>query len=116
MTNSPPPENDLSHEFTLLAENLKRVLQSAWESDERRKVQAEVERGVASLNVALTNFAQSDGAQKMKTELNDLREKAQLDKVEANVHEGVLSALRQLNAALEKAAKPEEKKDTNNEL
>jgi hypothetical protein len=115
MSDQIPPENDVSREFAALGENLKKVLQAAWESDERRKLQQELEKGASALGASLTDFAQSESGQKIKADLDELREKAQFDKVETNVRDGVLTALRQLNAALEKAAQPKKPEDPQGE-
>jgi hypothetical protein len=46
MTDPLPPENDLAAEFRRLGENLRSALQSAWESEERLRLQDEIERGL----------------------------------------------------------------------
>ena len=44
---TPTPENELADELRNLGHNLKGILQAAWESEERRKLQNEIQAGLA---------------------------------------------------------------------
>lgn len=101
---TPPPENELVDELKNLGQNLKGVLQAAWESDERRKLQQELQKGMDEFQKAIANFESSPTGQKLKSEAHDLSERLRTGEVESKLRDDLLSALRTLNAELTKAA------------
>jgi ElaB/YqjD/DUF883 family membrane-anchored ribosome-binding protein len=109
MDQSTPPESDLTAAFRQLGDNLKRALQAAWESQERQQLQNEVVSGLAELERVLRetgqDFTQGETGQRLKEELEDLRNRVRTGEVQARVSEELLSALRTLSAELEKAAR-----------
>ena len=109
-SDSPPPENELADELRNLGQNLKGILQAAWESEERRKLQKEIQAGLAELQKTVADLAASPSGQRLKAEVQDLGERARSGQVEAQLRNDLLAALRTINAELEKAAKRE--KDT----
>lgn len=100
--------NDVVGELKALGENLRLVLQAAWESDERKKLQGEVEAGLSDLVSALqsagTEFAQSPAGQRLKAEAESLKTRVRDSHAEDRVRDELLSALRKANAELKKAA------------
>ncbi len=109
MDQTPPPESDLTAAFRQLGDNLKRALQAAWESQERQQLQSEVASGLSELERVLREtgqeFTQGETGQRLKAELDDLRDRVRSGEVQARVSGELLSALQTLNAELERAAR-----------
>jgi hypothetical protein len=97
---------EVASEFKDLGDNLKSILQHAWESEERKNLQREIETGLANLgktvDEAVTEFKQSDTGQRLKTEAQDLQQRIRSGEVEASLREDLLAALRKVNSELEK--------------
>ena len=113
MTDQPPttggtPSGDVLEELRELGRNLGALLQSAWDSDERKKVQQEIETGLKDVTKSLQDLANSPTGQTIKADLNELNERLRTGEVEAKVRAEVLSALRLANEGLNKAAAPKE--------
>ncbi len=89
-----------------LGENLKSALHSAWESEERKKVQAEIETGLADLSRMLTDTADEFEAEKVgqeiKSEVKDFRERVETGEVAAQVRSDLLKVLQAINTELTK--------------
>ena len=100
--------SDVTSEFRLLGQNLKEILQSAWESEERRKLQREIEAGLSelgrTLNQTVEEVRESPTGQRIKSEAEGLRGRIHSGELESQLREDLLSALRRVNAELEKAA------------
>jgi hypothetical protein len=115
--NPTPPFDDLLGELHSLGKNLKELLQTAWQRDERKKAQSEIETGlndlVKTLSQAANDFAQSPTGQTLKADIQDLQQRIQTGEVETKVRTEVVSALRAANEGLKKATtgvkSPEEK-------
>jgi ElaB/YqjD/DUF883 family membrane-anchored ribosome-binding protein len=99
-------QGEVAREFRDLGENLKNVLQSAWESPERKKLQAEIEAGLTELgttiNKAADDFQKSPTGQRLHSEAKDLGERVRSGEMEASLREQILSVLREVNARLRK--------------
>jgi hypothetical protein len=100
----PPPENDIADELKNLGQNLKNIVQAAWESDERRKLQEDIQKGLTELQHAVRDFAEGPTGQKLKSEVDDLGQRLRTGEVETKLRTEVLAAIRALNAELTKAA------------
>jgi hypothetical protein len=104
---SQPPE-DIAAEFANLGRNLKNILQSAWDSPERKKLQQEVEAGLAdaarALNQTVTELKEGETGQQFKKEFEDLHTRIRSGEVTTRVRDDLLSALRTINSELEKTA------------
>jgi hypothetical protein len=91
-----------------LGRNLKSILQAAWESEERRKLQQELETGLAelgrSLNQTVDDFKESPTGQRLRADAEDLRTRIRTGEIETEVRDDLLSVLRRVNVELEKAA------------
>lgn len=100
-------EGDLAAEFRALARNLSGALRAAWESEERRKLHAEIEDGVdelaSTIRRSAQEFAQSSTGQQLRKEVEDFGERLRSGEMEARIREDLLAALRKVNAELEKA-------------
>lgn len=116
MPDEPMPQEDtksqqLKSEFEHLGDNLRQLFVSAWESEERKNFQDELERGLTDLGDSLKqtakDFQESETSQKVKSEAEDLRDRIASGEVEQKVREDILSVLHKVNAELEKITKPE---------
>lgn len=100
--------DDLVGELKALGENLRLALQTAWESNERRKLQGEVEAGLSDLVAALqsagTELAKSPAGQRLKAEAQSIQERVRDSHAEERIREELLTALRRANAELQKVA------------
>ncbi len=118
MDPSQQPATDLADEFRKLGDNLKQAFRTTWESEERRRLQREIEDGLAdiaaSLKDAAKDFAASPTGQQLKVDLQNIESRVRSGEMEAKVREELVKALRAINAELEKAAsgltdKPDDK-------
>lgn len=116
MSDEPVPQEDtksqqLKSEFEHLGDNLRQLFVSAWESEERKNFQDELERGLTDLGDSLKqtakDFQESETGQQVKAEAEDLRDRIASGEVEQKVREDILSVLHKVNAELEKITKPE---------
>ena len=108
MTENTENTGNIRDEFRNLGDNLKQVFQTAWESDERKKLQSDVRDGLndvsAALIEALNSFQTSEAGKKIVEGVEDVGEAFRSGEVEAKTREGILTALKKLNEELEKAA------------
>jgi hypothetical protein len=121
MDNTPNQERegDLADELGKLGQNLKTMLQTAWESEERRKVQQEIEEGLAELGRVLqqasAEFDADQVGQEVKAEVTRIRQGLESGEIQGRVRTDLLKALREINEELNKFrdqwAAPEEGKD-----
>lgn len=107
MSEKQQPKNDLRDEFRNLGENLKQLFDSAWESEERQKLQQDIKDGMKEIGVALEGLAEdvrtSDIGENIRKEANEFSERVRSGEVEEKAREGILSALQALNTELQKA-------------
>lgn len=98
----------IQDEFRNLGNNLKGMVNAAWESEERKKLQSDIKEGMYELGVVLNSLAADirDGetGQKIRTEVDDFSERVRSGEVESKAREEVVKALKFLNTELEKAA------------
>jgi hypothetical protein len=102
------PTGEISDELRALGENLRTVFQAAWDSDDRRRLQQEIETGIGelaeSLSKAAREFSGSETGKQMKDDVRDLGERLQSGEVETKVREDLAAILRKLNEELGRAA------------
>jgi hypothetical protein len=120
MTDTNPPESEktsseLLDELRELGNNLRNALQTAWDSEERKKFTKELETGLNELGTTLSqatkDFGESPTGQTLKEDVKDFQERVRTGEVEAKVRSEVLGALRTANSELKKAIskdKPEQ--------
>jgi len=100
--------DDLGDELRALGANLRDMLQAAWDSDERKRAQQEIETGLgdlaASLRSAGEEFSASPTGQRLKTDVHDLHERLRTRQVDVRVRDELVAALRRVNDELGKAA------------
>jgi signal recognition particle GTPase len=103
------PTNDVAAELHELGKNLREALRTAWESEERKKLQQEIETGLSelatSLSQATKDFSSSSTGQTLKADVQDLHERIRAGEVESKVRTEILEALRTVNTELQKAIK-----------
>ena len=113
MSESNPNENktpgdDIGEQLNELGKNLRDALRTAWESDERRKLQQDIEVGLTnlrdSLNEAAMDFSNSQAGQNLKEDVKDLHERWQTGEVGSKVRSEIAEALRTVNQELQKTS------------
>jgi signal recognition particle GTPase len=113
MNESKPSENkssneDIGDQLNELGKNLREALRTAWESDERRKLQQDIEEGLAnmrdSLNQAAKDFSSSPTGQNLKDDVKDIHERWETGEVGSKVRSEIAEALRTVNKELQKAS------------
>src|SRR3972149_6679029 len=103
-------EGEGTGEFRRLGDNLEEILRAVWESAERRKLQNEIQAGLAELEASLNKTAQeireSRTGQRLETELKDFSSRVRTGELETELRENLLSLLREVNSKLEKSSGP----------
>jgi hypothetical protein len=104
-----PENNTIGEQLNELGRNLRQVLQSAWESEERQKMQQEIEVGLANLGESLSeaakDFSNSPAGKSLKADVKDIQERWQSGEMQSKVHNDIMDALRKVNTELQKATK-----------
>lgn len=104
--------SDILDELREMGKNLRDALQSAWDSDERKRLQKEIEEGLnevsAGLSQAARDFKESQPGQTIKTEVEDFKERMRTGEVESKVRNEILDALRIVNEELRKVGKKQD--------
>lgn len=100
---------DIGEQLNELGKNLRDALRTAWESDERRKLQQEIEAGLVNLresvNEAVQDFSTSPTGQTLKEDVKDLHERWRTGEVGTKVRTEIADALRTVNIELQKTAR-----------
>jgi hypothetical protein len=108
MSEKPEAHEDLAAEFRRLGENLKEALRAGWDSEERRRLESDIESGLNSaasaIRGAAKEFSDSPAGQKLREEIHELGERARSGELESKVRRDVHSALQAINRELEQAA------------
>jgi len=103
------PTDNISDQLNELGRNLRQALQTAWESEERKKVQKEIEDGLANLGASLSeaarDFSSSPAGQSLKEDVEDIKERWRSGEVSEKARSELLEALRKVNVELQKATK-----------
>jgi len=109
----------LRDEFRTLGENLKEMVNSAWESEERKKLQSELEEGMHELgnvlNELAADFKSGEMGQNLRREVDQFSERVRTGEVENKARQEILKALKVLNKELEKASEKFEDSETDQE-
>lgn len=113
---SKTPSDNVGDELRSLGENLVAALREAWSSPERRKLQDEIETGLADLGSSLRNavndFETSPTGQRVKADIEDFGERVRSGEVESKLRSDLLEVLRTVNTELEKVASRMEREPT----
>ncbi|OGT25012.1 MAG: hypothetical protein A2Z17_07755 [Gammaproteobacteria bacterium RBG_16_66_13] len=108
MNETPTNPDDLASEFRRLGENLKEALRAGWDSEERRRLEREIEMGLndaaGAIRGAAKEFSESPAGKRLREEFRDLGERARTGDLESKVRQDIVSALQAINRELERAA------------
>ena len=124
MTESPDPKTeksaeDLASEFQHLGDNLKKFFVNAWESEQRKTLQKEIEEGLSDLGDTLKDtvieIQDSETGQRIKSDAEDFRDRVRDGDVEQKVRSDLTSFLQKLNSELEKAIPSDQPSNSNEE-
>jgi hypothetical protein len=106
MSENPHPQPDLTAQFRELGENLKNIFQSAWQSEEARKLRQEISEGMSELgkaaSQAVDEFNASEAGQKLKSEAQDFKARVESGEVEAKAREELGRVMAFINTELNK--------------
>ncbi|GAB4578251.1 MAG: hypothetical protein Fur0022_09850 [Anaerolineales bacterium] len=99
-------EDDLGAEFRAFGKHLEDMLRAAWERPERQQFQHEIENGLNelgnSLRQAADEFSRSEVGQRVKTGVDDLRERVERGEVDQTIRRDLGKAFRTVNQELQK--------------
>jgi hypothetical protein len=108
MSENPPNEPDLGDELRSLGKNLSDFLRAAWASEERKRVQQDIESSLTELgktiDKAANDFSASETGQRMKADMHDFSKRVQTGEVQQKARSELLEALKKVNQELTKAA------------
>jgi len=108
MSENPQNDASLADAFRQLGENLVQTLRTVWDTPERKKLQQEVEESLVDLSATVKNeldsFNESPTGQRLKADMEDLRERVRSGETETQVRQEILKAIQLVNTELEKAA------------
>jgi hypothetical protein len=103
------PNDNIGEQLNELGKNLRDALQTAWESEERRKLQQEIEDGLANLGASLsqaaTEFSNSHTGKTLKEDVKDLHERWRTGEVGSKARAEIVDALHKVNDELKKATR-----------
>lgn len=99
---------DVNAEFQHLGQQLGETLQSAWESDERKRIEKEVREGVqsfvAEIDKVLQDVRTSDSTSKLREEAAGAKAKVDESELGQKAREGIVEGLRWLSVGLNELA------------
>ena len=106
MTEENKTNSEIKDAFKDLGKNLKKAVNSAWDSEERTHVQEQIEYGFSDLGSALETFVQdvsnTDAGQKLKDGVEDFGERLRSGEVEQKAKAELVKAIDYLNEQLDK--------------
>lgn len=109
-------EESLTDEFVKLGENIRGIVKTVWESDESIRVRQDVKKGLVELEHSLDKLSdelnESQAAQRIREEMEDLTDRVRSGEVETTVRSSMMSALKHVNAEIEKFSKHHRQDDT----
>jgi len=100
--------HDVTAEFTQLGHQLGETLQSAWESDERKRIEKEVREGVqsfvAEIDKVLQDVRTSDSTAKLREDAAGAKAKVDESELGQKARDGIVEGLRWLSEGLNELA------------
>ena len=108
--NEKPKEEavDLAAEFAELGKKIRSTIETAWTSEERKKIQSELkdglERFAKEVDGAFKSARTSDAGKKVEAEIKRVADDIESGKVTNEVRKGLVTGLRSLGNALDKMA------------
>ena len=102
------PGIDVAAEFQQLGQQLGETLQSAWESDERKRIETEVREGVrsfvAEIDKVLQGVRTSESTAKLREDAVGAKAKVDESELGQKAREGIVEGLRWLSVGLNELA------------
>lgn len=102
------PEDDIVAELAALGRKFGEAISTAWHSEERRKLQADLKEGLerftAEVDSAIKQMRKSEVAQKVGNEVQKAAADVKSGKVADELRRGTVKALRALSEALDRMA------------
>ncbi|MBT3391821.1 MAG: hypothetical protein HN413_15590 [Chloroflexi bacterium] len=115
MTENTNPRPDIADEFRELGENLKNMLQGAWQSEEAQRLRDDIKTGLEELSKsaseAVTDFNTGETGQRLKEEAHEFKTRVESGEVEIKARAEISKVLRTLNDELQKVIDAMEKHD-----
>ena len=100
--------SEIVQEFRRLGDNLKETIESAWESDQRKKLSTDIQEGLRqlsdSIEKAATDIGDKPQVQKVREDVDDLAARVRSGEVGEKARSGLQSALDKINTELEKTS------------
>lgn len=117
--NSPNRSNQenksINDELRHLGENLRKIVNSAWEIEERKKLEEDLAQELNELNDSLqrsiNEFSQSRTGQRIAENLEELNSMIQDEKVEEKVRSGAINLLQKIRSWSDKKTSKSENPD-----
>lgn len=107
------PRGNVENEVRRLGENLKQAVQQAWDSDERKNLQDEIDASFKQLGESLDKFVvevtSGPTGQRIQADLNNVREQLESGETERKVRDNLSEMIRKINVEIEKFTSPEKK-------
>ena len=107
-TSGAKPDTDIAEEFKRLGRQFADTLESMWNSEERRRMEAEIREGVRTfaneVDKVVRDARQSPAATRVKEEAVGVKERVESGDVTNRAREGVVQGLRWLSHELERLA------------
>ncbi len=101
-------QDDLAAEFAALGKKFGEAISTAWQSEERHKLQADLKEGLerfsAEVDKAVKDLRQSEVGQKVQSGVQQAADDVKSGKVSEEVRKGMVTALRALSEALDRMA------------
>lgn len=108
MEQTPTEGDGLTDELRDLGQNLSQVLQAGWASEGRRRLQRQVEDGLADLAHAVgraaREFAASPEGRRLEDDLRGFGDRLRSGEIESEIRSDLVDVLRRANVELQKAA------------
>lgn len=105
MTEENKPKDDIQSEFAKLGENIRQVVNRAWESEERIRISKEINDGMVEIGDALTrigtDIAESPSVQQFREDVDDFSERVQSGEVGQRITDDFVSLLQTINQNLD---------------
>jgi len=98
-------KDEIGNEFEKLGENIRQVVQGAWESEERKRIGKEIHDGLIEIGETFTRlgeeFVENPGVQRVREEVDDFSERIQSGEVVQKINDDLVSLLQTINQNLE---------------
>jgi uncharacterized protein YukE len=99
---------EISEELDKLADAFGRAVQAAWNSEQRKQLQEDLNRGLRTLvdgvEKSLTQFSESEQGQEVREQAGKVVEKVRTSKVTADLQQGLTKGLRAISEEMQEFA------------